>query len=677
MSIALLWTHPHYETRTRDNSIYNYELRETLPLHVPAFFMRAQKGPIGVPVYCPTIDYAKSIFGKGTFDKNTKYYSREAVFTKVAFRRQGVYIVRLAEQTAQYASAVLECHVADAAIKQWERDANGEFKLNESGAKIAIIDNETSQQTTKPGTVLTWKVRPLTTEETYTGLTVKTITDTLGGGGTVTVYPVMSFRATSPGAYGNDVGFKLYFDKEAIEATMVDTIDALTYMFSAVEKTYGQDTVTAVSTTFGDKSVLFALKSKAVDTRLDRDMAASAILSSSYYNKTYQQSSLPFVTKVYSDNVKLIGDKVLVKEQAEDVTVDGPFMMNLFSCTNIHGVPLRTVELSATVAENVVMLNKNYIIYLSGGVDGEMTDTVIEGLTVQYLTEDVYPEIRDSARYPITHVYDTGVTLPTKKALVSFLGVRDDVKVILSTQDCTRGKWNTKDEDMSIGASLHAACVLQPESTIFGTEAFRAEIYQQAGYLNDTTEYDGLLPMTLDALEKRCRWQSQAYIEGMPKGLPESAVTMFGSWNWTPSQSAHKQQSWETGLNYFQHYNRKNIHYPDIRSVYRYDTSVLSSAIFGDAVVYVKHIVRMNWAKHAGLELPFAKLAELAGGRVTNDVQFMLNNLYDCEVSFYQTEEEAKIGFIAHATVKLIGRGTSRVWLVDIDCYRDGYTAEA
>ena len=115
------------------------------------------------------------------------------------------------------------------------------------------------------------------------------------------------------------------------------------------------------------------------------------------------------------------------------------------------------------------------------------------------------------------------------------------------------------------------------------------------------------------------------------------------------------------------------VHYPAMRSVYRYDTSVLSSAHYTDAVVFVKHIVRANWSKFAGVEQEFNAFANKATSEVGADLGYMLNGRYNYTVTFSQSEEEAKIGYISHCTVQLWGNPQQRVWKVDIECYRNGY----
>jgi hypothetical protein len=110
-----------------------------------------------------------------------------------------------------------------------------------------------------------------------------------------------------------------------------------------------------------------------------------------------------------------------------------------------------------------------------------------------------------------------------------------------------------------------------------------------------------------------------------------------------------------------------------MRTVYRYDTSVLSSAAFSDAVVYTKHIARYNWSKYAGIELEFNVFKNKAISDLSTDLTYMLNGMYGCSVDFTQSEEEAKIGYISHAIITLVGHPQQRVWKIDIECNRSGY----
>ena len=99
--MAKVYTYPHWEISVIDRSIYTPLDTEILPLFRPIFFMKTQQGPAGVPVWCSSYTRAATVFGEGTFDDSTEYYSREALFLNSLFARQGAFIVRMADSTAK------------------------------------------------------------------------------------------------------------------------------------------------------------------------------------------------------------------------------------------------------------------------------------------------------------------------------------------------------------------------------------------------------------------------------------------------------------------------------------------------------------------------------------------------------------------------------------------------
>jgi hypothetical protein len=110
-----------------------------------------------------------------------------------------------------------------------------------------------------------------------------------------------------------------------------------------------------------------------------------------------------------------------------------------------------------------------------------------------------------------------------------------------------------------------------------------------------------------------------------------------------------------------------------MRTVYRYDTSVLSNSLFSDVVIYTKHLARYNWSRWSGVEMEFSLLATRAAGTLSNDLSAMLNGYFRFTAEYTQSDEEAKIGYISHATIRLWGNPQQRVWKIDIECYRTGF----
>lgn len=697
--MAKVYTYPHWEINVIDNSIYTPLARETLPLFRPIFFMRAQSGLTGVPQWCNDYTSAVAKYGEGTFDQSTKYFSREALYLNNLFARQGAFIVRLAESnTSNTGSLVLELTVKNKKIKQYEKDDNGQWiyevdeegnvVFDDAGNKVRVpVTDENGAEVTEDGYELKWTVRPLKLADPNSVVGGATVGSATVGGGTTgddftpetigslkpvtygtgdnayTVYPILAVKATSVGEYANDIGVKLFTDIENLDDTLATNLGALPYTFGLVKKTYGQDTVSAIKTNLGDNTTDFVAKPDQIDSRTARQVSFDDVIGN-YYD------DLPVDIKLYSENIEEVGT-LIQNVEIDDATLVSPWAVNLADPYNINGEPYSHVVMSED--SDAVDLNESRILYLTGGADGNIDDATIETLTRQYLKDLVYPDLLDQPRYPFTHIVDTGVAIDTKYAFINFLGVHDAFKLILSTQDANLGRFNTKAEDLSTGSALYAKCLLQPESIVKGTEVCRAEIYQQAGYLAAGL-YKGIIPSTYDIMGKKSLYASTQRITGMPAGLPSSEIDVFKQWNWTPCDADLKQKSWDSGLNYFQHFDMTGIHWPAMRTVYRYDTSVLSSAAFTDAVVYTKHIARYNWSKYAGIELEFSAFKNRATSDLTADLAYMLNGTYGSSVEFTQSEEEAKIGYISHAIITLVGHPQQRVWKIDIECNRSGYS---
>lgn len=665
------YTYPHWETNVIDRSIYTPLDRETLPLLRPIFFMRAAKGPVGVPQFVSSFNAARAMFGDHTFDENTEYFSREALYLKKLFARQGAFITRMASADAKKASFVLELQVKKKDVIQYERDASGQYKLDPiTEERIPLKDANTGATITEPGVELKWMLRAMKLD----GDTPETLENmkpvTYGSGDNeYVVYPIMACMASSVGKTMNDTGVKFFVDLDNLDETLATNVQSLPYSFGAVEKSYGADTVSPLYSNLQNQYETFVAKPNSTDTRTDRNVSFTDVMGN------YYEEKLPFEVALYHENMKTVGE--LIQElEPEDETLTDPYLVNLTSELNMDGVPMPHVTFSED--DDALHLNDTRILYLAGGEDGSIDDASIEELTRQYLDDLVYPELLDQPRYPFTHIFDTGVSMATKKSFINFMGTHDAFKLVLSTQDANMGRMNTKNEDLSAGSSLYAACLLQPESIIKGTECCRAEIYQQCGLLADST-YRGIVPSTLDVMLKKSRWESTSSITGNFGGLPNSAITIFKnkSWNWTPCDADHKQRSWDCGLNYFQYYDQQGIHWPAMRTVYRYDTSVLTSAMFTDVLIFVKHVARYNWSRYTGVELPFEVVGPRAASSVSTDLGAMLNGMYSFDVAFTQSEEEAKIGYISHATIRLWGNPQQRVWKIDIECYRTGYNPDS
>ena len=397
--MAKVYTYPHWETYVIDRSIYQALQRETLPLFLPIFFMRSAQGPAGAPVWVPDYNSAVATFGEGTFTEGTPYFSREALYLKGLFSRQGAFMTRMTPNDAAYASLVLELRVKKIQVKQYQRDTKGQFILDATtGERIPLTDSGTGAIISEPGVDLKWSIRAmkLTGDNPETLKNLKPVQYGVGADA-YTVYPILAMKATSVGAYANDMGIKFFADLDNIDKTLANAVGSLPYSLGGVKKTYGQDTVSPIRSFFQNQFETFVAKPDQVDSRVARNVSFADVVGNEYAGK------FPWEMELFSDNIAEIGQLVMDVEEDDDTLFD-PFMVNLTEAYNIDGLPMPHVSFSTE--DDAIHLNETRILYLLGGSDGTIDDAAIEELTRQYFKDLIYPDILDQPRYPIQPRHD-------------------------------------------------------------------------------------------------------------------------------------------------------------------------------------------------------------------------------------------------------------------------------
>jgi len=662
--MSKFYSFPHYEINIKDESVTYPLILEQLALHVPMFLSFAECGPINQPVY-GNIDDLTSTFGAGTFDVFSQYYKHPNVFLTNALPNQNCFFVRLADTTAETASIVFQCSTWQTPLVQYQKDSTGMRILDTNGNPIPILDSN-NDPVTQPGMVLKWTTRPLAANEVPAAITEVTQMEPNPAGGAnieVTTYPIAIFEGSSPGAWGNVTGFTMYWNPLS-DTSVATAMQALIYTFSMNTITWGTDTPSVVRDIYLDATDEFTFAQNTTDMNTMRRYYLAEVLSNDY-----DASVLTFNMYLYPNNVETIGAACIALENVTNFPeLTSPYMVNMFTGKTMEQQPYDHIMIDTTDT-NSVLMNANVINYMTGGNDGSLADTTLENLTQLWLAGDVFPAIQDRARYPITHLYDSGYQSKTKESMITFLGILDDIKVIMSTQSVYDNP-NTMAEDQSMGSFLRSLALLLPESMMFGTGACRCTIFQQCGVLNQVTPYTGIIPMTLDCMIKKGIWQGSPVMKGKPKGLPNSAVTTVKNINWFPVTDDFKQLSWDNALNYCQYYDMTDFHYPDVISVYSYLTSLLSDDIFLDMLIYIKHIVRVQWAIFAGCEDPIPQLIGRIKDSVGAAIYAALGNFVTAVVNPYQTAEDVVLGYSLTIEIDVYGTMPNRVWNVIIPVRR-------
>ena len=462
----------------------------------------------------------------------------------------------------------------------------------------------------------------------------------------------------------NGTGFKLSWDASSDAGTAAD-MDALIYSIAGVDTPWGIDTPQAVRNKYLDVSSEFTFKEDTTDTSTMRRFFLDEVV-----DNDWNDGALPWNVVSYPANIQTISELALsLEDTTEYPELTSEWMVNVITGKTLTSQHYDHIAVD-TISTGSVLLDSNVIQFLEGGDDGDTTDATLESLTREWLLGNVFPDIMDQMRYPITHLYDSGYEAATKESMIDFLAIRDDVKIMLSTQSVYDSP-NNKSEDNSMGSYLRSRALLHPESFIYGTQACRATIFQQCGRLNETSPYNTLVPALIDCMMKKGLWQGSIYMKGKPKGLPKSAVTVIKDINWFPVQPDFKQLSWDSALNYMQYYDMTSVHYADVISVYPHQTSLLSDDIFTDMLVYLKHLVHFQWAKFAGVDDPINQLIGDIRDSVSKDIYAKFGNFLRAEVNPYQTDLDKELGYALTVEIAVYGTVPNRVWNVIIPVRRE------
>lgn len=640
--------YPSLTIDVKDGTPVVTEAVEENPLHVPFFPILAERGRVGQIL---DVNYTEAVaeFGEASFDYTSKYFQHPNLYARAAMTYGRVQLMRVATSTAVSGGHVLEARVIQGApIVQYQRDANGLYVYGADGVTpIPLRAADGVTILTEPGVRVEYNTRPFAAGEVAGMITSRTMVD--DDGNDVLILPIVDGGASSdsPGSYINYEGYRFYFDRTDDTDTMATT-GSLFFRLAPVSKNPLDGTVSMIRNKFGDPSVYFSFDPDAFDANSERSMYFDDIMTAQF-----NEGALSFSLNVYADNVRQIGQMVYDLDAGNDLTLTSPYMVNIFTGVNWNNRPYEHLEVDTTSA-NSVLLTRDVVQFFQGGSDGDISKEALETMTRYYLDVDNMPEITDSARFPFTHLYDSGYNNETKRKMIALTatGVREDIAVDISTQDVALSP-NDKAEDYSIGSSLRNYALLFPDSEYFATPAFRIRIYQQCGYLTGTT-YTKIVPLTYDRLLKRLASQSSSRISAIIDSVSNGgAITAFRAISWVPNNEDTKFESWNIGLNYVQNYDKgAKWHYAGDRSIYPVNSSLLTDTWITDVIVYVKHIIRREWAlligSHARPTVRFTMIKEavesavnkafgtLIGISVTAHLEETVNGVKDGQVTIVE-----------------------------------------
>ena len=744
MASTTVKPYPHVQINVKDNSIASVSFTEVLPVHRPLYVMRTQKGPLGRPVWCRTYPEAAALFGAETFNPaNKTYFSLPALYLRETFTRNGAFISRYLPEGHSTASAVLYAFVtavaADPGIPQYEY--NGGYRAQEYDEdavdSLYWVDKETG--TKAAGIKIKFAIQALQAGDDPTSSSFSAIKKV----GDAIRIPIAYFSAEYAGAYGNDLAFKLFYNNKANDPGDVTYYKTLFYNIGFAERDPNTTTWNSITDIYNRDSAAFSANPDAVNPDTGAPLDIDYVLDKGFSDETHQ---LPVKFDFFESNLNILGLMIAASEddvQASDGTITYKslngygadpdaiigaltadektevkgwissgtvafddakwtsehktfgYMVNAIGLKNLLDVPYDHVifDDGATptgyTGVNLLAFDNNALVEGSDGTFVANDDTTAQASDdlgmynfAKLRAEGVKDEIVESLHYPFTHIFDVGYSFKTKKAMLDFLDIRDDVMMIMSTQvlmsDGSGRSISDNDQATDEGnlEALRAYALLMRESVLFGTDCMRASLYCHCGKLVNSV-YTGTVPFTYWSAIQYAQYGNMSFMNQQePRGLPESYNLLFKSWNWWNYRADSQSRVWDNGGNYVQYADMTRIFYPALRTVYRASTSVLVDEWFVAAVVYAKYVCRRAWARFSGRNDSAAVLQGAIKQYLDAELAALFNSKYAFEVSVYQTAEEQELGYIQHVKLKITSGPTMRVLDVDIEVNRENFVAE-
>ena len=615
-----------------------------------------------------------------------------------------------------------------------------EFKGN-IGSALYIQSEKLSAgdavpQATVSGVRLIWRViqRNAADERAVDSAepTQSDVKDSNGNLKRVTWYPVMSVIADNPGSWGEKFGYRFFYDAAQNTIAGIMQNGAVTYTVAPVELYEGETTPRDVYDAFGQTAVTGVMKENVVDAISGLDLTMGRLLDLHYIDDYQLPVDTIFIPQTFEtvgrilmnaevrgrDAAKrlypeLVADDVLsifvddvlglepgaADESAVAAKADAGYMANVVSCVGPSGVPYFAADCVSSIDSSfseAVDLKSSNAFYLGGGEDGDIEDWDIEMYIRRYIDAFIngtHQYLVDYLRCDYNCIFDVGFSLETKKKLLEFMNYRDNLMVFLTPQSTMKYQIDTivagnpvkqvmspeqltQFEEESIGAMLRTYALLMIDDVENNTGANRCAIFLSSGINTDHQDLHGLTPFTLWCATKYAKFLNGTSIKGAPIE-DNSIVDCFDKVAWTAFADNTRSRIWNAGLCYPQYMNRTEIQVAALRTVYRYDTSVLCDIGTAMAVTFAKDIIRDEFPHWVNSDREASDLNSRIAKKLSERAEHAFAGRYMTTFNVYQTAEDMKLGYVRHVDLELTANAANRVWKATIICKRAGFDASA
>ena len=627
-----------------------------------------------------------TIFGSASFDSRQPYFNHQSILAQTVLSQGNqIFVARILPPDAQLAMLRLSVEViVNPAVPVYQRSASGQYVLGSNGLPQPLMNATTNTPVTVAGVNIVWHanlipiVAPATTEAQMFGqgspsTGLLTIT---GSTNKSTVYPIADLLVQSYGEYGNNVGLRLSAPNALSsmpgDVSLMQQLKQYLYRFQFVELLPNSVMPVITTTQTGALSLDLCLAPNVVDPNLGVSVSAYDGLSPAYQNLqpvAGPKIDAPFnQLYLYTANIDIVQQQLFNSEAAalagdtsstsgygwipvDYTNASNAGLMNLLTATDFNGIPYQSIQVTAPANGDTTAtsMDNNLIAvhYAVGGADGTLTlanyDKLVNAYMSQFGTyigpDNNFWPLLDDARYPFSHIYDSGFSIATKKTLLVPMGARKDICSILAAHylgnwDATMTNWTpqttqlTLAQEQSVGYALKVAAQMYPESDTYGTPTVRCAIFAHSGKLIQAPQY-GYLPLTIEVASKFAAAMSGAggnWKQSAMPDLPRSTnnrVTLFAASTVNNSWQTFQNYAtdWADAINTVQSFDMNSLFFPAWRTVYPNDTSILTSMFAMVAAAYLEKVALNSWRSLTGTSgLTDAQLIKSSNDLITQAV---------------------------------------------------------
>lgn len=629
---------------------------EARPTHLPMIWTYAKKGR--EDVYFVVGGSRSTIFGEETFDLRSKYATHATVLANVINAQGNLCAIRRVRPLDANGPATIRISldVLETQIPEYERNSDGSYRYDSFGQKIESGNSIDGFQVKFVATSASANFG----EATQAAGDQTDINNSTQS----TLYPLFDLEVDSFGSYGNNLGVRIWAatsnSSSPLDERLVSNQKVYPFRIAAVERKDPLSTGKNVETQGGEQYLEVSLKPDMVNPYNDRDLYLGDVFLPAYEDTRspgMPPQYGPFGRmRIYQENIdellqKFYDAEVPYADQFSDFWEEEneQYRFNIFSGMSTMAVPYHSYVFNNEDANSVV-ISEHGTIYATGGSDGTMNEQLFAELVAADVVNfaDRNHKYQNTARYPVSHFYDSGFPLETKYALCSALAIRKDTVVILSTYDVLGTGLSSADES-SIAIALKTRLQMYPESEYFGTSTMRGIVVPRFGE-RINTQYRKKLPLTIELASKSARYMgaSNKIWDGTEnfEGDPNNRVTDFTNINntWTPAHIRNKD--WDNGLVAVLDYDRSEAFFPAYKTVYDNDTSVLNSYITVCAIAELQKIGEEVWRELSGRsDLTEAQLVKEVQDRYNEKTTNLFDARYVITPRAYFTADDRSRGY--------------------------------